>query len=78
MNKRIIASSVDLIHFKYLCNECSTFYHKNGNKRIYPKLVYHKHGSGGSLENRIENRSRHCEKVNDNIDIYINDSTIRQ
>ena len=78
MYRWVVAKSIDKTHFTYLCQDCSKFVYKNGNKRLYPKLVYHRHGSCGDLSNRIENRTLHCENVSGNIDVVINDETIRK
>lgn len=78
--KKVIASSIDPIHFKYLCSHCSTFHFKNGKLRRTPILIYHQHGSSGDLSNRTENRGTHCinRKEIENIDIIIDDTTKRE
>jgi len=76
MNK-VVASSINHTHFKYLCSTCSTFEYKNGKVRKIPILIYHQHGSSGDISNRTENRGRHCLTNKENIDILIDDTTIR-
>ena len=72
-----IATHINNKQFKYLCSSCSEFSYKNGKVRKNPKLIYHIHGSEGFLENRVENRSSHHAGEGE-IEIYINDSTIRE
>jgi len=68
-NNYIIASWVNGVHFGYICPSCSL-----GKL----KSVEHRHGSGNNFKNRIESRSRHCLVNRGDIDIIINDTTIRK
>jgi hypothetical protein len=70
-NNYIVADWINHIHFAYTCPDCSF----NNNKK---KLIQHRHGSSNNISNRIESRSRHCCKTAGDIDIIINESTIRK
>ena len=63
------AISVDKTHFFYLCPH---------PKKVCPSLV-HFHGSCGDCEtNRIENRSSHCKGETTNVDVCIDNGTLRK
>jgi hypothetical protein len=73
----IIAKTIDLETFAYECPVCWSVYKKNGEPSLRAKRVIHKHGSGGILDNRIENRGTHCKNHIQNVDIHITDETRR-
>jgi len=73
----IIAKTIDLETFAYECPVCWTMYKKNGEPSLRAKRVIHRHGSGGSLVNRVESRGSHCKDHQHNIEIHITDETKR-
>ena len=53
-------------------------YKKDGTPYKRSKRLYHTHGSGGELINRIEHRAGHCSKEhNTDFNIHITDDTKR-
>lgn len=82
----IYALKIDKNHITYLCPHCSTI--RGGrtventvkNLRKYASMThtFHRHGSGGELNNRTEFRSSHCLYYNGEIKIHITDDTIRE
>ena len=73
----VVAKSVDKFYIRYECPFCYTKYKKNGEPYKTAKHEIHKHGADGKLENRIEHRISHCAKNSHNVDIIINDDTLR-
>ena len=73
-----VAEFITEKQFAYKCPYCWTKYNFDGRPRKNAKNRYHYHGSNGCLENRIEERSSHCEIVKGNIKILIDDSTIKK
>lgn len=59
---KVVASEINKVHFFYLCPFC----HK-----------HHKHGSDNQFHNRVEHRGSHCSLNKENMEIYINDYTVR-
>ena len=74
---------IDKIHLYYRCPFCATI--RGGRqvpisiKRKYKsaKNTEHFHGSGGDFSNRTEGRVSHCLFSSGNVDIIIDDSTVR-
>ena len=73
-----IAKEINDKTFRYRCNKCYSRYKKNGEPCKNAYLVSHTHGSNGDLSNRIEHRTSHCCGGSREIEIIINDDTIRK
>ena len=70
------AYSIDNNKITYLCEHCSKYYTKKGQPRVYPQLVFHRHGSRGDTSNRTEQRCSHCpHETYKEIKIEITDET---
>ena len=81
------AYSITANEIFYKCKNCYTLpsgkvhnsnYKKNGTIIRTAKPTIHIHGNDGDFSNRIEYRSSHCSfKTNSNIEILIDDDTIK-
>jgi hypothetical protein len=79
----VTACRIDKSHIYYICPFCSTLRNgrivdNNKKKYISMKPTFHRHGSGGSTENRTEYRGSHCTINNTDIKIRIDETTIRE
>ena len=76
---KLQAEEINRKQIKVLCDRCSVYKTKKGRPRRYPKIVYHYHGSGNNLDNRVEHRIAHCCGSSGYQDYYIeiNDDTKR-
>ena len=77
------ASAIDSKYVEFECPFCWTKYKKNGEPWKNAKRVFHVHGSGGDLSNRITHKVPHCDRDRFPKDlcgfaIAIDDSTIRK
>jgi len=73
------AEKINEKQFTFKCPICWSRYKKNGQPSKTAKRIYHRHGSAGNLNNRIEFRTHHnsingeyCE-----FKIKISDNTLR-
>lgn len=57
---KLQAEEINSKQVKVLCDKCSVYKTKRGRPRVYPKIVYHYHGSGGNVSDRLEHRIAHC------------------
>lgn len=81
------AYSITSTEIFYKCKNCYTLpsgkvlnsnYKKNGSILRTAKQTIHIHGNEGDFSNRIEYRGSHCSfKTNSNIEILIDDNTIK-
>lgn len=73
-----IAKEINNTTFRYRCNRCYSRYKKNGEPCKNAYLICHTHGSNGDLSNRVETRTAHCKGVSREVEIIINDETLRK
>jgi len=66
----IVADAINKKNIFFYCPLCKK------SKHTIKKML-HIHGSGGSIHNRTESRSGHCEKYKTNFNIHITDATQR-
>ena len=87
MAKQVYAIEVDYKYIYYECSTCwtiqggrvirSCFKGKQGDFFKSARPTIHKHGSDGIYDNRVVSRGNHCKYNNEDVEIVINDETIK-
>ena len=87
MAKQVYAIEVDYTYIYYECPNCwtiqggrvirSIFKGKQGDFFKSASPTIHKHGSDGNFDNRVVKRGSHCKFNKEDIEIIIDDSTVK-